>query len=306
MQYYIFLHLLYILIFYNTFFNYITGCQYQSTFDRSLAEQGSKTVFVKKQHLHRTTHSYTAQYAITLSGELIPQVFVCLQESTGNFGPRVQKSVDELVTKYKNTVVTSSKSGKLTTQLYKTFLTNIMLPYVKENKFLLLIDSWGGQTNPGMYDEIFKDDRKIGTCTIKVIPPKCTPMCQPCDVYFYRQVKNLIKRLQNCSYLIEQNREISSRDDCIKIHSIVHHQLSSPIFIDMLRYAWFASKLCDEREIFLNVNQVCFPIDVLKTPCTCKNAAFIRCARCAINLCFYCFYDQYHPASCKGTTESAN
>jgi len=166
-----------------------------------------------KKHLNRTTHSYTAQYAITLSGELIPQVFVCLQESTGNFGPRVQKSVDELVTKYKNIVVTSSKSGKLMTHLYKTFLTNIMLPYV-ENKFLLLIDSWGGQTNPGIYDEIFKDDRNIGTCTIKVIPPKCTPICQPCDVYFYRQVKNLIKRLQNCSYLIEQNREISSRDDC--------------------------------------------------------------------------------------------
>ena len=102
-----------------------------------------------------------------------------------------------------------------------------------------------------------------GTCTIKVIPPKCTPLCQPCDVYFYRQVKNFIKRLQNCSILIEQKREITSREDCIKIHSIVHHQLSAPIFENMLRYAWFASKLTDEREVFMNVNEVCFSLDIL-------------------------------------------
>ena len=102
-----------------------------------------------------------------------------------------------------------------------------------------------------------------GTCTIKVIPPKCTPLCQPCDVYFYRQVKNFIKRLQNCSILIEQKREITSREDCIKIHSIVHHQLSAPIFEKMLRYAWFASKLTDEREVFINVNKVCFSLDIL-------------------------------------------
>ncbi|GFT34770.1 hypothetical protein TNCV_618121 [Trichonephila clavipes] len=35
------------------------------------------------------------------------------------------------------------------------------------------------------------DDKGIPTCTMKVIPPKCTtPLVQPCDVYFYRQVKN--------------------------------------------------------------------------------------------------------------------
>jgi len=67
MQYYIFSSLFTLYInFLQYIFYYITGCQYQSTFDRSLAEQGSKTVFVKKQHLNRTTHSYTAQYAITI------------------------------------------------------------------------------------------------------------------------------------------------------------------------------------------------------------------------------------------------
>lgn len=66
----------------------------------------------------------------------------------------------------------------------------------------------------------------------------------------------------------------------------------------MLRYAWFASKLTDKREVFMNVNEVCFPLDILKQSCNCNNAAFIRCARCRVNYCFACFYDNYHPAMC--------
>lgn len=235
---------------------------------------------------------------MSLSGRLLPTVYVCLQETTGKFGPRVQKSVDEYAEKYTNVVITSSKSGKLTTALYRDFLTDVLKPYVKEEKFLLLIDSWGGQTNPVLYDEIFTDEEGLPTCTLKVIPPKCTPLVQPCDVYFYRQVKNLIKKLQNSSYLIEQDREITSREDCIKIQSLVHHQLSAPIFHDMLQYAWFAAKLTDDRTSFENVNQVCFAVDILKKSCGCGDSSFITCARCRNNYCFPCFYDRYHPSSC--------
>lgn len=274
------------------------GCQYQSSFNRTLAEKGSKTVFVKRHDMNKVTHSYTAQYALTLSGKLLPQVFVCLQEPTGKFGPRVQKTVDEYAQKYKNVIITSSKSGKLTTGLYIDFLQDCLKPYVGKEQFLLLIDSWGGQTKPELYDDIFQDDDELPTCTIKVIPPKCTPLVQPCDVYFYRQVKNLIKRLQNSAYLIEQNREINSREDCIKIQAIVHHQLSSPIFHKMIRYAWYAAKLSEDREIFLNVNEVCFPTDLLKEHCSCKHSSFINCARCQKIYCFQCFYDNYHSGSC--------
>ncbi|XP_020292188.1 uncharacterized protein LOC109858896 [Pseudomyrmex gracilis] len=272
-------------------------CQYQSTCDRTLATQ-RKAGFVQDTNLNKISHSYTAQYGITMSGKILPRVFLCLQEAKGVFDPKVQQAIDEFLTVCTNVVVTSSKSGKLTSNLYTQFLKEILLPYVKKEKFLLIIDSWPGQTNPALYDEIFLDDDSAGTCTIKVVPPKCTPLCQPCDVYFYRQVNNFIKRLQNCSTLIEQNREITSHEDCIKIHSIIHHQLSAPSFQNMLQYAWFASKLTNEREVFMNVNEVCFPIDILKKLCECKNTAFIRCAHCQENYCFACFYDKYHPALC--------
>ncbi|XP_049960726.1 uncharacterized protein LOC126481183 isoform X2 [Schistocerca serialis cubense] len=257
-----------------------TGCQYQSTNNRTLVERNSKIIFVRKRNMNKVTHSYTAQYMITLCGELLPHVFLCLREATGHFGPKVQNTIDKLMKDLLNVVVMSSKSGKLTMQLYCSFVSSVMLPYVKKEKFLLIIDYWGDQTNPGLYDEIFTDDEGLGTRMVKVVPPKCTPIYQPCDVYFYRQVKHFIEHLQNCSYLIE--REIATCEEAIKIHSILHEQLSVPIFKEMLCYAWFASKLSDEREVFKNFTEVCFPMENLKRPCVC--GAFIQCSWCCLTL----------------------
>ncbi|XP_032673519.1 uncharacterized protein LOC116845214 [Odontomachus brunneus] len=279
-----------------------TGCQYQSTINWTLAQKDVKSVFVKKKSLHKISHSYTAQYALTCSGKLVPKVFLCLQETGDKFGPIIQKQVDALVVEFVgNVIVKCSKSGKLTTNIYKDFLKEILQPYVKNEKFLLIIDSWGGQTNSQIYDDIFVDDEDIPSCQIKIIPPKCTLLCQPCDVYFFRQVQNFIKKLQNCTYLLKRNRKIANREDAIKIHSLVHNQLSAPIFCDMLKYAWFASQITNERTFFKNVNEVCFPDSVNKTNCTdcAHEMSMIVCAWCNELLCFKCFYDKYHPKSCK-------
>ena len=133
-----------------------------------------------------------------------------------------------------------------------------------------LIDSWGGQTRLEMYDEIFQDDNEMPTRTVKIIPPKCTTSVQPCDVYFYRQVKNFLKKI---------------------------------IFLETIKYAWYASKPSEHREIFMNVNEVCFPEEILKTPCSCKKAAFICCASSRHNWCFSYFYDNYHSGSCIAKVE---
>lgn len=77
---------------------------------------------VKKQNLNKMTHSYTTQYSITASGKLLPRVFLCLQEPTNKFGPRVLNTAKKLEAELKNVVVTYSKSDKLTKDLYKPFL----------------------------------------------------------------------------------------------------------------------------------------------------------------------------------------
>jgi hypothetical protein len=121
-----------------------TGCAYRGDIKRTLSQKGEKTVQVTIGSLSRVSHSYTVQYAITASGKLLPKVFLCMQEPGGDFGPRVCETIKKLEKEYLNVSVVCSKSGKLTTGLFTKFLENVLKPYVKNNKFLLLIDSWGG------------------------------------------------------------------------------------------------------------------------------------------------------------------
>ena len=86
------------------------GCQYQSGYDRTLAEKGSiKFIDTKKKHLNKLSHSYTVNYCIAMSRELFPDVYLCLQEPTGSFGPQVKRTVDYLANEFSNVFVTCSK-----------------------------------------------------------------------------------------------------------------------------------------------------------------------------------------------------
>lgn len=125
------------------------------------------------------------------------------------------------------------------------------MDYCKEQECLLILDSWGGQTNAAYFNSIFTDDDGNCKSTVEVIPPHCTSYCQPLDVYFFRQVKNFIKRIQNSTEVLKSKYQLSTRKDAIKIHSLIHHQLSVPLFNDMIQFAWFASKLLPNKILFL-------------------------------------------------------
>ena len=75
----------------------------------------------------------------------------------------------------------------------------------------------------------------------------------------------------------------------------------------MLKYAWFAFQITSERSIFKNVNEVCFPDSINETKCKdcVHEMSFLLCAWCNEPLCFTCFYDKYHPRSCKHFVEQS-
>ena len=276
-----------------------SSCEYRMNIQRVLSHKREKMTEVFLGDVNKVTHSYTVQYTISASGKLLPKVFFCLQEAKGTFGPRVATTAQNLTHRYKNVYLTASKSGKFTKSHFMTFLTNVMKECCGHQKFLLLLDSWGGQTDLQEINSIFTDEEGNCSSQIAVIPPHCTPFCQPLDVYFFRQMKNFIKKIQNSIDVLQKNEHLSSREDAIKIHSLIHHQLSAPIFEDMIKYAWFASKLILSRSVFANVNEVCFPTDLRRSNCRCSKSGFIKCAACRNILCFECFYDQYHPESCR-------
>jgi len=102
--------------------------------------------------------------------------------------------------------------------------------------FSTIRDGARGQANSRLYDEVcVKNDGKT-TCNLKLIRPKYTPLRQPCDFYFDRQFENIMKYLRNCIHFLHEGQEILTREDAIKVHSLLHHQLYTPIFGDMLCY----------------------------------------------------------------------
>ncbi|XP_025154118.1 uncharacterized protein LOC112588423 [Harpegnathos saltator] len=146
-----------------------TGCEYRVNVARTYT--GEKFVQLYIGDLNKVTHSYTAQYSVTQSGKLLNKVFVCLQKTSDIFGVRVQKEIDALLLLCKNVVPVCSKSGKLTTSLYQQYLKLVLKPYVGNHQFLFLVDSWGGQKNVHMYNEIFRDNNNRPTCNLQTIPP---------------------------------------------------------------------------------------------------------------------------------------
>jgi hypothetical protein len=123
------------------------GCEYSVQIRQTLSYQGEKATKECVSQLNKMIHFYTAQYSVTLTGELLPTVFIFLQDISGKFGPRVKFEVEEAMDQYKTVFVTCTKSGKLLTSTVALYLEKVLKPHVREEKFLLFIDSWSEQTN---------------------------------------------------------------------------------------------------------------------------------------------------------------
>ena len=88
-------------------------CQCDDGCHRTMEHIGTKRVDAFIGDMNKVTHSYTVQYTITASGKLLPKLFICLQEKSGEFGSRVSKEVETLSNEFGNVFVICSKSGKL-------------------------------------------------------------------------------------------------------------------------------------------------------------------------------------------------
>ncbi len=261
---------------------------YENPSTRTLTATGEKVTFGQIKSMNAVTHSYTIMPIISMAGTLVGPVFICLQEPTGKLGPRVQRSLYQA----DNIHVSCSKAGKLTKTHITYWAEKVLQPSVSED-FLLLFDSWSGQTDPSSYDGIFDDDI---TCERMQIPPKTTGDIQPLDRYFFRQWKYLKQKICDRIAIDRIDIDITSRNNILKMHSSIHNQLSATKFKPMIRYAWFATGyLSQDPGTFDNVQDVCFSFDeCFCSLSTCNDFSFISCSHCDSVLCFNHFFIDDH------------
>jgi hypothetical protein len=86
-------------------------------------------------------------------------------------------------------------------------------------------------------------------------------MIQPEDVYLFRQWKSFIKKISNYVLLDHLDVNFKERNNFMKMHSLIHNQLSSPKFRKLIQFAWHKSGyLIKHPGRFPGVNEVSFII----------------------------------------------
>jgi len=114
-----------------------SGFQLELHAGRILTEKGVKKVKSVPQSTSAITHNYTIQPIIS-AGRLLFPLLIMLKEP-GTLGPRVQ----EITFIANNIFIMASKSGKLTSNHFETWIKEVFFPNVGSNSVLLL-DSWTG------------------------------------------------------------------------------------------------------------------------------------------------------------------
>ena len=264
------------------------GIEKEQHSTRTLSHKGERKTFGVVKSKNATTHSYTVQPTISLDGQLVGPMYLCLQEPDGKMGERVKKHLFQP----SNVVITCSKSGKLTSSLVRYWCEKCLAPSV-DKECLLLSDSYAGQNDPKLYQNL--NSKSIQRITI---PKNTTCDIQPLDRYFNRQMKILIKRIYHHVAIEQIDINLWERNNIIKLTSLVHNQLSSRVFHDMIQYSWYCSGYTNVNPSpFQNVLQVCFPQATSIEQCqhnSCDETAFINCSICSKRLCFEHFFVQYH------------
>jgi hypothetical protein len=257
---------------------------YEEISTRTLSIAGEKTTLSRIKSSGAVTHSHTIMPILNMNGEIIGPLFICLQEASGRLGPRVMITIY----KAKNIHVTCNKSGKLTKSHIRYWAKEILRPSVQEN-CLLLLDSWSGQTDRANIDEAFDENIQ---CELLQIPPKTTADIQPCDKYFFRQWKYFYQMCFDRVAIDQLKIDLRLRNNVLKLHSLIHNQLSSRRFSPMIKYAWYSCGYIKQNPgPFENVRDICFSFEVVSCSITdCDEGAFMCCSWCNSILCFHHFF----------------
>lgn len=291
-----------------------SGIQLEFYSTRTLSYKGEKATALTVRSKNATTHSFTVQPCVSLTGKLVGPLFLCLKEPTGYLSENIRVSFSYMkisffhisviqkthlgyycifqgrLFKAPNIVVSCSKSGKLTTDLVKFWRDNVLLPFVSSHRTLLISDSWPGQSNiTGIYNNINKLYRLE-------IPKHTTAQIQPLDLFYNNQHKYIARRMFDRVLLDGLDINLSERNCIIRSQSLIYNQLCAPVFRKMLQYAWHASGYIDDHPgSFLTVKQVCFTFDnVPNNGGCCESSPFICCSWCRNNFCFQHFFSDYH------------
>jgi len=107
----------------------------------------------------------------------------------------------------------ASKSGKLTSNHFETWIKKVFFPNGGPNSVLLL-DSWTGQC-PDIIER--NGSESAHDFVLLTIPAGTTKRIQPLDVFDFRLWKNFIKHFLDVVVLLDLKVKLHSRNAILKL-----------------------------------------------------------------------------------------
>uniref|UniRef100_A0A914PGT8 HTH CENPB-type domain-containing protein n=1 Tax=Panagrolaimus davidi TaxID=227884 RepID=A0A914PGT8_9BILA len=224
------------------------GFQLEMTSGRTLAFKGEKQVQAAVQSKNATSHSLSVQPTISADGKFILPALVCFYEPSG--APKCFKRDLE---EFKNLHCVSTKSGKMTSELMKTWMKEIFLPAVPI-KSILLLDSWSGFNQAKEIAEV--KEKKLNVITI---PKKTTGKVQPLDVGHNRYTKAFYRTMTDKLRRIRPNFILSQRKNIGRLLNQTMEQMAAPRFKSLIQHSFIKSGYFNhEYEEYKTPDDYCF------------------------------------------------
>lgn len=255
------------------------GFQLENTSERSSKTRITKKVVHTVQRTDTTTHNYIVHITLNAAGFLPEKLTVILKERDGLPG-----NFKDIKENYRNLHVYDSRAGWTNKDLAKEWMLKDFLPMVEPNS-VLIIDSWVGYKDMIGLAEVAAKGLKI-----EVLPPGSATVLQPADVYFNRTFKHFVRRVSDKIRWRHLDFVLSVRTNLLTILDLAYNQFKAPLFKSFLQYPWYkAGYHSDHPPEFSSPVEFCLHFKGFmkceSDSCT-QNLCFMRCAYCAMHLCF--------------------
>ena len=172
----------------------------------------------------------------------------------------------------------------------RSFLENVYFPTTGDSS-VLIIDALTQYVDKDNIPAGNPEGKKL---TLKTTPAGTTGLCQPEDVFFFRPWKEFVRKVKDAALAHTEFIPMYTRDNRLKLQSVVHHQFSSPKFTDLIRYAWYKPGYLKEKpQKFVTPVKYSFSSSI-ENCMECDSCHFMRCAWCEEFVCFHHFFVDYH------------
>ena len=158
----------------------------------------------------------------------------------------------------------------------------------KQIAYYCSILAWPEQTDPTYIEEAF--DEKI-TCQLLWLLPKKIEDIQSCDKHLFRQWKYFYQRRFDHVAIDQLNIDLRLRSHILKLHFLIHNQLSSDRFCMIIKYAWYSCGYTKQKpRQFQGVGDNCFSFTVDECSIDdCNKRSLTTCSWCDGVLRFHYF-----------------